>query len=84
MGFVLTPLTASAFQAIINTAMRARCRRLGLSGFGDSESYYELIAGRLYQNVQITFELYKQVSRRFSGLCLTKLCQNKKKRSLVR
>ncbi len=60
MGSVLTPLTFSAFRDIINTAMRARCSRLGFAGFAGNESYYELIHGRVYQNVNITFELYKQ------------------------
>lgn len=40
--------------------MRSRCRRRGFEGYGEDESYYELVAGRLYQNVNLTFRLYQQ------------------------
>ncbi len=38
MGGVLTPLTFSAFRIVIDSAMRARCRRLKLEPYGEDES----------------------------------------------
>ncbi len=60
MGSVLTPLTFTAFRVVIDTAFRVRCERLGLPCFGPEQSYYELVGGCLFQNVNLTFELYKE------------------------
>jgi phosphohistidine swiveling domain-containing protein len=60
MGSVLTPLTFTAFHVVIDKAFRTRCDRLGLVGYGPEQSYYELVGGCLFQNVNLTYELYKE------------------------